>query len=148
MGIAERIDRDLGLTIVVWDGPVTPEETVDHLFRLAANRYWPAGDRSLTDLRTATRIALPDPELVDILLEETDLRRVRNKVVLVTPRQLAHAQIPEAAAAHRMEATTFTDLEAACEHLGVDPIAVARTLDDLRAEIEAASFVLERSLED
>ena len=148
VGIAERIDRDLGLTIVVWHGPVTPQETVDHLVRLGGNRYWPAGERSLTDMRTATRISLPDPELVDILIEDTDLRYVRNKVVLLTPRLFAHARIPDAAADLGMDATPFTDLDVACDYLDVDRTRVARIIDDLRAEIEAASFALAREPQD
>ena len=140
MGIAERVDRELGLTIVVWHGRVTPQDTVDHLVRLAANRYWAPGRTSLTDLRTATEISLPDRELVEILLEETDLLDVCNKAVLVRPEHLWRAAVRRGAAEHGMDATPFTEVDAACAHVGVDPARVGLVLDDLRAAIDAASF--------
>lgn len=142
MGIAERVDRELGLTIVVWHGRVTPQDTVDHLVRLAANRYWPPGRSSLTDLRTATEISLPDRELVEILLEDTDLLDVSNKAVLVRPEVVWKTGVQRAAAKHGMDATPFTELHDACAHLGVDPKPVGVALDDLRAAIDAASFRL------
>jgi hypothetical protein len=140
MGIAEWVNRDLGITIVVWYGSVTQRDTHDHLARLAANRYWPPGRYALTDLRTVTDIELPDPSVLAALFDDTDLPSVDKKAALVTPEFLKRVQIQDAAKQYGMETVPFTELGAACEYLGVNRVAVERNIEDLYAAIDAANF--------
>src|SRR5262245_16111173 len=59
MGIAYRIDRALGFTLVVWHGDVTAQDAKDHLVELAADRQWPPGRLLLTDISSVGRVTLP-----------------------------------------------------------------------------------------
>lgn len=136
MGIAYRIDRALGFTLVVWHGDVTSSDAVDHLVQLAADRQWPPGRLILTDLTTVGRVTLPDAELLDLLLEGTDLRERLEKVVVVPPAFLHRDGIEKAAASLRMDARPFGNLEAACRHLGVDSTAVEQQIIELRRDID------------
>jgi hypothetical protein len=139
MGIAYRIYPDIGFTVVVWHGPVSVEDTVDHLVRLAADAQWPPGLRHLTDLRTVTSVALPDPELLDVLFEGSHWRdEDLEKVVVVAAELLQRTTVQDAAASLGMNAKPFGDLDAACAHLGVDAGIVRATIGDLRAEVERA----------
>jgi hypothetical protein len=136
VGIAYRLDRALGFTLVVWHGDVTAQHAKDHLVQLAADREWPPGRLLLTDISTVGRVTLPDPQLLDLLLEGTDLREGLEKVVVVPPAFLAGNGIEKAAASLGMRARPFGELEAACEHLDIDATAVQGTIDELRQEIE------------
>ncbi len=51
MGIAYSCDKDSGVSYEVWAGVVTGNDWVEHVRRQVADPGWPAGDRSLTDLR-------------------------------------------------------------------------------------------------
>ena len=52
MGIGYRINPDLGLTVEVWDGVITPEECRHHLIELAEDTRWPPGRLEIIDLTT------------------------------------------------------------------------------------------------
>ena len=54
MAIGYRIDKTLGLTVVVWDGAVTGDEAEDHVRRLADAVTWPP---------TTTEIAPEGPSM-------------------------------------------------------------------------------------
>ena len=136
MGIAYRIDRALGFTLVVWHGDVTAQHAEEHLVQLAADREWPPGRLLLTDISTVGRVTLPDPHLLDLLLEGTDLREGLEKVVVVPPAFLVGNGIENAAASLGLSTRPFAELDAACEHLGVNATAVRGTIDELREEIE------------
>ncbi len=140
MAIAEWINRDLGVTIVVWSGSVTQQDTHDQLMRLAANRYWPPGRRALTDMRTVTDVELPDPAVLAALFEDTDLPYVDKKAVVVTSEFLRRVRLEDAAKDYGMETVPFTELGGACEYLCIDTVAIQRTLEDLQAAIDAATF--------
>ena len=58
MGIGYRINEDLGLTVVVWDGKVTDEDCRRHFVTLAEDTRWPrtpAGRRALAKSPTSPR---------------------------------------------------------------------------------------------
>ena len=136
MSIAYRLDRALGFTLVVWHGDVTAQDTVDHLVELAADRQWPPGRLLLTDITSARRVTLPDPQLLDLLLEGTDLRERLEKVVVVPAAILRGQTIEKAATSLRMDAKPFGDLDAACRHLGLATATVRAQIDELRDELE------------
>jgi hypothetical protein len=147
MGIAYRIDHVLGFTLVVWHGDVTAQDAKEHLVQLAADSQWPPGRLLLTDISTVGRVTLPDPELLELLLEGTDLRERLEKVVVVPPAFLRGNGIEKAAASLGMKAKPFGDLDAACDHLGVDPASVRTVTDELRREIEHQELRIDDALE-
>lgn len=128
------------MTVVVWDGNVTQQDTHEHLMRLAAHRYWPPGLGSLTDLRTVSRIELPDPAVVMALFDETDVPCAHKKAALVTPEFFRRMGLENIATQYGMERAPFTELEAACEYLGVDLVVIERVIEDLHAAMDADEF--------
>lgn len=136
LGIRHDISEKFGLTVVVWDGDVSELESLDHLVRLAEDTRWPPGPRHLADLRTLGRATMPPRELVEELIAGTDLHRTLERVVLARPTRAGSGNIPATAATFGMNATTiFSDLDAACAHLGVDAKTVSGMIDSVRAEL-------------
>jgi hypothetical protein len=138
MGIAHAVVPDLGLTIVVWHGDVTEDDSVDHLVHLAEDPHWPPGLLHLTDMRTVGKVTLPDPELLELLFDGSHWRdEDLEKVVIVAPELLRGTTVEDAAGTFGMNATVVGDVASACAHLRIDAPPMAGTLDELRSEIEA-----------
>ena len=137
MGIAHTVVPDLGLTIVVWHGDVTEDDSVNHLVHLAEDPHWPPGLLHLTDMRTVGNVTLPDPELLELLFDGSHWRdEDLEKVVIVAAELLRSTTIEDAAAAFGMNAMVFGDVESACAHLRIDAKSIVGVLDELRSEIE------------
>jgi len=132
MSILYRADRVLGCTIAIWDGDITGEDARKHLVRLASDPNWPPGRRHLADLTTTTRVTLPDPELVELLLEGSNLGKEFRVAVLVRPDFLGDTDARYDSSMGAMNAVAFTDLDAACEYLDVDAREVAAVIEQLR----------------
>jgi hypothetical protein len=139
VGIVYRIDRELDCTVVVWDGDVTADDHVQHLLRLAADPDWPPA-RHLTDLTTVGEVTLPDPRLMDALVEGSPMREIA-KVILVRPGFLGDDWIQDSGASVIGVPEVCTDVGAACVYLGVDPVVMRSTLDELRSPIDSARLV-------
>jgi hypothetical protein len=137
MGIAHKLVPDLGLTVVMWHGHITAEDSIRHLVGLAADPSWPPGLRHITDMRTAKTVTLPDPELLELLFEGSPWRdEDLEKVVIVSGELLRTTTVADAAAALGMNAVVFGDVTSACARLKVDPTTVDDILNQLRSEIE------------
>lgn len=137
MGIAHKLVPELGLTVVVWHGDVTADDSVNHLVRLAEEQHWPPGLLHLTDMRTVKTVTLPDPELLELLFDGSHWRdEDLVKVVIVPAEMLRGTTVEDAAAGLGMNADVFGDVANACARLGIDPIPIARMVDALRAEID------------
>jgi hypothetical protein len=137
--IAYRVDQSVGCTTSVWDGNIGPGDIQQHLLVLAADREWPPGPLHLTDLTTITRADIPDPELLDLLYEGTNLSEDLKVAVVVRPEFLRSSDPQFTSAAAEMRATTFTDLDPACAYLGIDPAATRATISEIRAELQQRS---------
>jgi hypothetical protein len=135
VGISYRIDDTLDCAVVVWDGRVTEDELREHVLRLAADRRWPPRGFLLTDLTTATDVALPDGDLVDVLTEGMNIREQLPAVILVRPAFLEGTWIDDAVKVRGAIPTPFTDLADACAHLGVSAPAAQRAIDQVRQEL-------------
>jgi hypothetical protein len=135
MGIVYRADRSVGCTTSVWDGSIGPEDVQQHLIRLAEDREWPPGRLHLTDLTTIQDATIPDPELLDLLYEGTNLSEELKVAVVVRSEFLRRPDLRFASAAHEISATTFTDLDLACAYLGIDAAGARATIKDLREEL-------------
>ena len=140
MGIAHRLLPDLGLTVVVWHGEVTADDSAHHLVRLADEPCWPPGSLHLTDMRTVRTVTLPDPELLELMFEGSHWRdEDLKKVVIVSAQLLPSARVQDAAVALGMNADVFGDVADACAQLRIDPVAISALLEELRSEIDGAT---------
>jgi hypothetical protein len=134
MPIGHRAVNTLGCTIAVWDGSLTSEDMAQQLIRLASDPEWPPGPSHLVDCTTLEGVIIPDPDLLELLYDGARfVERVRVAVV-VRPDFLDETRAHFHTAVDAFEAATFTDVDTACVHLGVDPVAVRATIDELRRE--------------
>jgi len=141
MGIAYRINKALGCTVVVWDGSITAEHQTEHVLRLAADPEWPPGRVHLTDLTTPTEVTLPDPTLVDVLIEGTDVRDHVDKAIVVRPGFLSGTCIQESRTSLGARSRPFSDLDRACAHLNVNAATIRTTIEALREELRGYEHV-------
>ena len=136
MGIAYRTDRSLGCTTSVWDGTIVAGDVRDHLVALAGDRDWPPGHLHLTDLTTIANATIPDPELLDLLYEGTNLVEELRVAVVVRSEFLLRPGLRFASASAEIRATSFTDVDLASAHLGIDASTARATIDELRHELQ------------
>ncbi len=141
MAIVYRADKANGCTIAVWDGDLTDTDMQQQLIRLANDADWPPGPRHLIDGTTLGTITIPDPQLLDVLHEDTYLlfeRKVRIAVV-VRPAFVEAAAGRYKKPLQAFDAAVFTDLNAACAYLELDPTAVQPVIDQLRRSLPTAA---------
>ena len=132
MSILYRADRALGCTIAIWDGDITGEDARKHLVRLASDPNWPPGSLHLADLTTTSTVAIPDPELVELLFEGSNLAKELSIAVVVRSEFLGDSDARYDTSMGAMNAATFTDLDAACAYLNLDSRDVAAVIEELR----------------
>ena len=139
MGIAYRADRSVGCTTSVWDGSIDGEEVRRHLVVLAGDREWPPGPLHLTDLTTITDATIPDPVLVDLLYEGTNLSEELKVAVVVRSEFMRGPDLRFASATREMHATAFADLDHTCAYLGIGAEGARATIENLREELRQRS---------
>jgi len=132
MSILYRADSALGCTIAIWDGDITGEDARKHLVRLASDPNWPPGSLHLADLTTTSTVAIPDPELVELLFEGSNLAKELRIAVVVRPDSLGDTNARYDTSMGTMNAATFTDPDAACAYLNLDSRQVAAVIEHLR----------------
>src|SRR5262245_34257175 len=120
MPVNYRADRTIACTIAVWDGDLTSEDMQQQLIRLANDPDWPPGPRHLLDLTTLGTVIIPDPELLELLYEGTDLVQQMRIAIVVRPDFLDdETRTRFDIARDAFDAATFTGLDSACAYLGV-----------------------------
>jgi len=135
--IVYHIDKDAGITYVIWDGVVAAEPYIAHVKRLLADPDWPpARGLHLSDLRTASL----DSTINKTALEKAvAMFRMHPKIPTVKTAIVAHGAFQKALLYERLVAPiepsviVFHNLDTACIWLGTDPAAAARELNSLRA---------------
>ncbi|HUI48003.1 MAG TPA: hypothetical protein VL119_04870 [Acidimicrobiia bacterium] len=135
MPIVYRADRALGCTFVVWDGDLTSRDMQRHLRRLSGDADWPAGPRHLVDGTTIKTVAMPAPDLLELLYEGTNLVREMRIAAIVRPDFVDAGGVLYKTATHEFHVATFTDLDAASEYLDLDSTAVHAVIDELRCQL-------------
>jgi len=136
VAIGYRIDKTLGLTVVVWDGAVTGDEAEDHVRRLVADPDWPPGPHHLLD--TTTAISIPNvanTKLVEMLVDAADARRVRFALVATEGFSEATRFQRAALAGGVLHVVVFGDVVTACTWLGTDRTKVRSALGVVRREL-------------
>jgi hypothetical protein len=126
------LDKMRGLTVAIWDGPISRDEELAYADQLAHDPEWP-GPLHLSDLTTADD-ALPDPELLHQLATSDGTHA---RVAILGPvgarRTQEFARMTQAIG---MTAVVHEDLAGACAFLGIDVAPTRATLEAMRAELE------------
>jgi hypothetical protein len=135
MPIVYRADRNLGCTIVVWDGDLTTRDMQRQLRQLSADPDWPAGPRHLVDATTIGTVTMPEPDLLELLYHGTNVVREMRIAAVVRPGFADDAGVPYKTASHEFHIAPFTDVGAASEYLSLDSTAVRAMIDDLRRQL-------------
>ena len=138
MGIDYYCDKQIGITVTVWDGVVTPEEWRELVRRQDSDADWPTGPGFLGVLSTARGLSAFNDSVVEEMRavyrrRAKQLPRIRSAVVsgrgFGAGPQL-EADVEDTSGVRNI---MFTDVATACTWLGVDVAAVQPIVDELRA---------------
>jgi hypothetical protein len=136
MGIVYHVDKEEGITYVVWDGPVEAEQWLAHVQRLLSDPDWPAArGLHLTDLRTGILDTAFDGSLLE---EVATMFGSHAKISKVKTAIVAHEAFQKALLYERLVSRfepfviVFNDLGTACTWLGVNVEAASLALNALR----------------
>src|ERR1041385_1355213 len=138
MSIIYRIDKELAVTFVLWDGLVTADEFLSHVQRLITDAAWlPQKYSHLSDLQTASLAAAIDET---VLAKAADLFGKHPKLANLKGAIIANQEFRKATVFERLisryepSVIVFNDLETACTWLGIDVNRVTQTLQSLRSQ--------------
>ena len=137
MGVAYELDEQLGLTLTVFDGPVTGQEWRDSVAALFSDPRWPPGKLSLTDLRTADASALTAADRAEIIAINGSVAELAG----MKSAALGGENFEAATAFEREDQTSgmrlivFNDVSTACGWLGIDTAAVNPMIEQLRRRL-------------
>jgi hypothetical protein len=141
VGIAYRSDHDLGLTIVVGNGIVTAEDWRAHVSRMTGDPVWAVGRLGLTDLSTADTSAISGDDIREIATAFGSLvRQVSRRKGAIVAGDAAYrsaATFQQARGPTGLRIRIFSDLNSACDWLGISIEDVAPTLEELRLAIRS-----------
>lgn len=137
MTIIYQIDKQGGVTYVVWDGVVAAEQYISHVKRLLADPEWPPSrGLHLSDLRSTTLDSTIDKSVLE---KAVGLFAEHPKISIVKTAIVAHEAFHQALLYERLispiepSVIVFHSLDTACMWLGTDSGSAARTLNSLRA---------------
>src|SRR5690242_3599149 len=139
MGIAYRNAAEV--SIAVWAGVISDEDTEAHLERLGADPEWAGNGRILTDLTGLAEESRPSEERIEVTAElfraNIGRRASTVKWAMVADVTFEEAtKFGERLAGDAPRLIVFTDVASACEWLGVDFTAVGPIVEDLRRAAE------------
>jgi len=141
MGIAYSCDKDKGVSYEVWAGVVTGSDWVEHVRRQVADREWPAGDRSLTDLQLVSRnssIGKAEMEQVVAIYRAQPKKLAAGKAAVVAGKDFRLSPLFRIfTSRHGFRLIVFSDMATACKWLGLDPKEAERSIVRLRARLVA-----------
>ena len=139
MSIVYRIDPEIGITFVVYDGPVTGEEFEAHTRRLMADPGWPP-DRKLhlTDMTSQIKPEQLRREVIEAtahLWGTLPNQLAGMKIAVVASEGFENARRFEAAVSkHGPTTVVFNLVSTACMWLGVDIETAERAIKALRSQ--------------
>ena len=136
MSIVYQIEKEPGITYVVWDGVVTADQFLAHVQRLLADPDWPpAGRLHLTDLRTASIDASVDEavlkKVADLYGQYPETANLRAAIVAGAA-FLRAGEFEKMTWRYPMFVFVFNTLNPACDWLGIDPDQAEGILRPLR----------------
>jgi hypothetical protein len=139
MGIAYRNSAEL--SVAVWVGVISDEETEAHLAVLAADPAWAKQGRVLTDLTGLAEESRPSDERI-AYTAEVFRSRIGQRARAVQWAMVADitfeeaTRFGEALAEDAPRLIVFNDYSSACAWLGADLTEVEAIIADLRREAE------------
>src|SRR5689334_7738402 len=119
MPIVYLADGTLGCTISIWHGDVTRRDQRRHAIQLSSDPNWPAGPRHLVDGTTITTLTMPEPDLLELMYEGTN---VVDELRVAAVLRAGFFDKPGGAyktPSHEFYIAAFTDLDAASAYLGL-----------------------------
>jgi hypothetical protein len=137
MSIMYSIDKEKGITFVLWGGMVTAVEFLAHVRRLTSDANWPPLKRlHLTDMRNISA----DSSIDRATLEEAAelFGKQTKKIANMKAAIMAQNEFDKAATFERYvfryipSVIVFNDLHTACLWLGINPEEAEGTLLQLR----------------
>ena len=141
MGIAYSCDKDKGVSYEVWAGVVTGKDWVEHVRRQVADPEWPAGDRSLTDLRLISKdssIGKTEMEQVVTLYRAQPAKLAQGRAAVVAGKDFQLSPLFRIfTSRHGFRLIVFNDMILACKWLGLDSSEAERFIAWLRANLVA-----------
>lgn len=138
VGIAHRIDKEQGLTTIVWDGTITVEDWRSHLQAIFDDPDWPPGTRNLTDLRSADVSGITDADRADVLtmyVPHLDKVRGMKSAAIAGDNFEASRDFESQKEPAGLSLIVFNDLLNACTWLGIDKTLAQATVTELRHEL-------------
>ena len=139
MGIRYHIDKENGITFVLWDGVVTADEFLAHVRRLSSDVDWPPQKRlHLSDLQsTSLDPSMDEPIIIkaaEIYGEQQD--KIANmKVAIVADEAFNKAVVFERVISrYGTSAIVFNLLTTACKWLGIDVDEAKPMLERLQTQ--------------
>jgi hypothetical protein len=139
MGIAYSCDKPRGISYEVWEGVVTGDEWAQHVRRQVADRDWPAGDKSLTDLQLVSErssIGKAAVKEVSAVYRTKGNRLAAGKSAIVAGKSFQKTPLYGLfASRHGLKVIIFNDIGMACKWLGIDPKEAEQMVKLLRTRM-------------
>jgi hypothetical protein len=146
MGITSVYLDDSDLYVVLWDGTVTGVEWEAMIYQQCADDpNWTRHRRRLVDLTTLDPSALMATDFDRIFAfvrEEMGSVEGRHLALVVAADFGKAPELPHLIAPLGATSVVFSDLDAACDWLGIDAVFARRVLVELRDELAAEAGAL------
>jgi len=143
MGIAYSCDKDKGVSYEVWEGVVGGRDWVQHVRRQVVDRNWPAGDKSLTDVRlVSVNSAIGDADLEEVgaIYRAQTKKIVSSRAAVVASKEFRLSPLYHIfTSRHGMRVIVFNDFTMACKWLGIDAKDAERSIARLRTRLVGES---------
>jgi hypothetical protein len=141
MSILYTIDKEKGVTYVMWDGIVPAEEWFKHIRKLLADPEWILAPNLIVDFRSVTdtsSIGNEDVDHVIFILEEARPSVAGKKIAAIARDEFDRAlRFAYSAPRLGISMVVFHNPDVACTFLGIDLNETLQVFDRLRAQMRA-----------
>jgi hypothetical protein len=142
VGIAYRSDHGLGLTVIVWDGVIRPEDWRSHVSQMTADPSWPAGRLGLLDATAADVSLLTEDHIREVAAAfGSDRSKLAGIKYAIVAGEAAHAYalaFQQVIGPMGLVTVVFSHCDIACAWLGITVEDVEPTVEELRLAIRTA----------
>lgn len=141
MGIAYRSDLALGLTVIEWDGHISIEDWRSHFAKMTSDPSWPVGRLGLLDATNAEVSALSLDDIRQVAGafrgHGPKIAGIKYAIVAGTEAYAYALAFQEASGPTGLVTVVFSDLDLACDWLGLTVEDVEPSIEALRVEIRS-----------
>ena len=143
MGIAYACKPDRKLALVVWDGAVTWDDWWQHYPQMLSDPDFAPMQTQISDLRYASVSAAISNDnirtMVDLLASQREHLSLRKIAIVAGAEWDKLKRAAGGIESVSVAAIVFNDLTAACHWLGVDAVAAAADIEELRLKLREQS---------